>query len=154
VLQEVTEQWRVQLECLVAEFPYFETIPRPSGSGMALYSRYPLESVRTLTLDASTHVGLLVDVNIANTTLTILGMHPPTPISKSKFANRNRQFSEAGSLIRTRRGPRVLIGDFNTTMWSPYFKRLLRDSGLRDARFRTGGNTGSDHRPIIIDLRI
>jgi endonuclease/exonuclease/phosphatase (EEP) superfamily protein YafD len=82
----------------------------------------------------------------------------------------------------------VLIGDLNTTMWSPYFSELVKGSGLRDARLgfglkptwpmplpalfqipidhclvsddievlgvRTGGATGSDHRPMMFDVRV
>lgn len=84
--------------------------------------------------------------------------------------------------------PKLLVGDFNTTMWSPYFADLVKDSGLRDARtgrglypswnaalpaflripidhclvgdkievesLETGNYTGSDHRPLILNVGI
>lgn len=155
---------------------------------MAVLSRYPFEDAETLTLDSSTHIAIRARVNVAGTPVSVLSLHPPTPVRTDKFNNRNQQFTRAASLLRTTSGPRFLIGDLNTTMWSPYFADLLRESGLRDARrgfglmpswpvplpaflqlpidhclvsndivvegIRTGARTGSDHRPLIVDMKI
>ena len=188
VLQEFTPEWRDHVQDdLSAEYPYYEPITRPLGAGMALFSRYSLTGVEVLILDASTHVAVLARVNVDGTMVTMLALHPPAPVQSEKFANRSRQFNEAALLMRSISGPKVLIGDLNTTMWSPYFRELVKDSGLRDARLgfglqpswpmplpalfqipidhclvsddievsavRTGGTIGSDHRPLIFDVR-
>jgi endonuclease/exonuclease/phosphatase (EEP) superfamily protein YafD len=188
VLQEFTQKWLDETRVLAAEYPYHETAPRPGGSGMALFSRHPLEGAEVLTLDASSHLAMLARVNVGGVAVHILSLHPPTPVRTDKFVNRNRQFAEAASLLRRLEGPRVLIGDLNTTMWSPYFGDLIRDSGLRDGRLGfglmpswpvplpvplqipidhclvsdavvverivTGRRTGSDHRPLVVDVRL
>lgn len=105
---------------------------------MALFSRYPLDEAKTLTLDASNHVAILARVKVDGTSVSILALHPPTPISPVKFSNRNRQFREAADIMGAIKGPRFLIGDLNTTMWSPYFRDLTRRSGLVDARLGRG----------------
>jgi endonuclease/exonuclease/phosphatase (EEP) superfamily protein YafD len=186
VLQEFTEEWLEQTRGLISEYPYYKAVPKPGGAGMAIFSRYPLEEVAVLNLDASAHLALLAKANVRGTPVSILALHPPTPVRTDKFLNRNRQFTEAASLLRVIKGSRLLIGDLNTTMWSPYFTDLTRGSGLRDARLgfglqpswpmplpaflqlpidhclvsdevsvegiRTGARTGSDHRPLIVDL--
>ena len=188
ILQELTEEWQKQTEDMISHYPFHKVTPRPGGSGMALFSRYPLEEVRILNLDSSTHIAILAKVNIDGTLVSILALHPPTPVRTDKFLNRNRQFSEAAAIFRARKGPGILIGDLNTTMWSPYFSDLVRNSGLRDARLGfglkpswpmplpailqlpidhclvsaevsvqgigTGRRTGSDHRPLIVDVRV
>ena len=188
VLQELTPAWADQLHHLASEFPYVEAIPRPSGSGMGILSRYPLTGVEVLTLDSSTHVALLVTVQLEGAPVALLSLHPTTPVSPFKFTNRNRQFSEAATRLRAMKGSRILVGDLNTTMWSPYFQSLVRESGLIDARLgfglsaswpnplpgflqipidhclvseevevtsvKTGPRTGSDHRPLVVDLRV
>jgi len=188
VLQELTEAWWKQIQVLEADYPYHKAVPKPGGSGMAVLSRYPLEDVEILTLDSSTHIALRASVNIEGTLVSVLSLHPPTPVLNAKFKNRNEQFTRAAAILRTTNGPRVLIGDLNTTMWSPYFVDLVRESGLRDARqgfglmpswpvplpaflqlpidhclvsedvmiagIRTGRRTGSDHRPLIVDVEI
>ena len=188
VLQELTEEWRENTHVLTEKYPYFELAPRPGGSGMAVFSRYPLTDVRTLSLDTSGHVALMARADVGGAAVTILGLHPPTPVTAIKFADRNLQFKEAATILRQVAGPRILVGDLNTTMWSPYFGGLEQDSGLRDARLgfglktswpmplpsflrlpidhclvsndvevssvRIGGRVGSDHRPLIVDLRL
>jgi endonuclease/exonuclease/phosphatase (EEP) superfamily protein YafD len=105
---------------------------------MALFSRYPLAGVEVLALDASTHLAVLARINVDGTVVTLLSLHPPTPVRTHKFLNRNKQFSEAAALLRSSKGPRVIVGDLNTTMWSPYFQKLLAESGLRDAKLGFG----------------
>ncbi len=138
VLQEFTEEWQKHLHGLDVQWPYSTVIPRPGGSGMAVFSRYPLEHAEMLTLDASTHPALLVRVNVEGIKLTVLSLHPPMPARADKFANRNEQIVNAASIMKEAKGAKVLIGDLNTTMWSPYFTDLIRESGLRDARVGFG----------------
>lgn len=188
VLQEYTQAWHEQLQSLNSKYPYSKTAPRQGGSGMALFSRYPLEGAEVLNLDASDHLSILARVIVEGLALSVLSLHPPTPMRPDKFANRNEQFTRAAAIMRGTQGSKLLIGDLNTTMWSPYFVDLVRGAGLFDTRqgfglkpswpvplpallqipidhclvgdgitvemVRTGGWTGSDHRPLVIDLRL
>lgn len=138
VLQEITEEWQNRLEVLSPQYPYSKIVPRPGGSGMALFSRHPVEEVEVLTLDASTHPALFAKLNVEGTRLSLLALHPPTPVRPDKFSNRNQQLARAASLMRATPGAKLLVGDLNTTMWSPYFRDLIRESGLRDARLGFG----------------
>jgi endonuclease/exonuclease/phosphatase (EEP) superfamily protein YafD len=187
VLQEFTEEWWNHTQILNFDYPYYKAVLKPEFSGMALLSRFPLEEVEILTLDDLTHIALRARVNIAGITVSILVLHPPPPIRRDKFLSRNKQFTHAASILKSTTGTRLLIGDLNTTMWSPYFTDLVRESGLRDARrgygirpswpmplpvflqipidhclvsddimikgIRTGRRTGSDHRPLIVDMQ-
>lgn len=186
VLQEFTEAWRSNLNNLTTLYPYAKLAPKSGGSGMALFSRYPIEAADVLELDASGHPALHVRTNVEGIRLSILALHPPTPVRWDKFSNRNLQFARAAPLIKADPEPKLLIGDLNTTMWSPYFSDLVKGSGLRDARLgfglqaswpmplpaplripidhclvsddisiqgiRIGARTGSDHRPLIVDV--
>jgi len=186
VLQELTQEWSKQTDKLKNSYAYMEVVPRPAGAGMAVLSRYPLEDVQVLTLDSSTHIAILARVRLNEKALTLLSLHPTTPVTLEKLRNRNQQFREAARLLSTIAGPKILVGDLNTTMWSPYFTELLANAGLREARLgfglgttwpeplppflriaidhclvsnevgvenlRIGPITGSDHRPLIVDL--
>lgn len=188
VLQEVTDEWWANVQILSADYPYYKSVPRPGGSGLVLFSRYPIESAEVLTLDDSTHPALISVINLDGTPLTVFTMHPPTPVTARKFNYRNGQYAQAAALLKAAPEPKLLIGDLNTTMWSPYFTDLIENSGLRDARIgkglypswyailpsflripidhclvgekiaveniTTGDYTGSDHRPLIVDVKV
>ena len=103
----------------------------PSGVGMAVFSRYPLVAKERSRLTfKSREPELKLDWQ---TRFTILALHPTTTVTAWKFKNR-KQFAEAAKIMKATKRPKLLVGDLNVTMWSPYFQRLLRDSGLRDAR--------------------
>jgi endonuclease/exonuclease/phosphatase (EEP) superfamily protein YafD len=153
VLQEVTDTWGEQIKSLAVKYPYFVIEPRAQGAGMAVFSRYPFNDIQPLKLDDSTHLAILAKVSLSGRSLSVLAMHPTTPITGTKFKNRNRQFREASALLKSLEGPKVLIGDLNTTMWSPYFAGLLHDSGLRDARMGLGLKT-SWPMPLPAFLRL
>ena len=141
VLQEVTDDWTEQTKPLKAAYPFSEVVSLPGGAGMAVFSRHAFADVQVLNLDTSTHVAILARLNINEKPISVLAMHPTTPITPTKFKNRNLQFREAATLLNSIKGSKVLVGDLNTTMWSPYFTTLIRRSGLRDARLGFGLGT-------------
>ena len=108
---------------------------------MSVFSRYAFADVKVLHLDSSTHIAILAHLDIKEKTISLLAMHPTTPITPAKFKNRNLQFREAAALLNSIKGSKVLVGDLNITMWSPYFTTLIRSSGLRDARLGFGLGT-------------
>ena len=138
VLQEVTDNWDDQIETLKQKYPYSNIAPGPEGSGMAVLSRFPFQHEQILHLDASTHVAILVKVEVEERPVTLLSLHPTTPITPKKFENRNRQFVEATKLLNAAEGSKILVGDLNISMWSPYFRTLVEKSGLKDVRVGFG----------------
>jgi len=138
VLQEITDDWKEPTQLLQADYPFVKSVPLPEGAGMAILSRYAFAEVQVLHFDFSAHVAILVRLNVKEKSISVLAMHPTTPITPTKFKNRNLQFREAAKLLKSFEGSKVLVGDLNTTMWSPYFTALIRNSGLRDARMGFG----------------
>ncbi len=135
-LAEVTPAWGARLEALRGDYPYSSVLARPGGSGLALFSRLPLEGAEGLDIDASTHPVMRARVVLPRSSLSLLLLHPPTPMRPAKFRHRANQFEMADGLLGA--GPRVLVGDLNATPWSPYFKELLARTRLRDAREGAG----------------
>jgi endonuclease/exonuclease/phosphatase (EEP) superfamily protein YafD len=186
VLLEVTPTlWR-DLEAR-GEYPH--RAARPGlGGGIGIMSRHPLGDPKILDLDDSGQSALATTLYVAGTPVWLLAMHPPPPVNRTWAWYRDRQLASAAALARAAPEARIVVGDLNVTPWSPYYKALLRDAGLRDARvgyglwptwptrlpaslgipidhcfvgdgvavsgFHTGATTGSDHRPIVIDLSV
>ncbi len=68
----------------------------------------------------------------------VLGVHPDAPLTPSWATDRNAQFADLVTYASSSDLPTVIIGDFNCTPWSPYFKTLIQDSGLIDSRLGFG----------------
>jgi endonuclease/exonuclease/phosphatase (EEP) superfamily protein YafD len=65
--------------------------------------------------------------------LTVIGTHPPPPRGQKGSVYRNQQLAALARYVNSINGPLLLCGDFNISPWSPYFRQLLRDSGLLDS---------------------
>lgn len=63
---------------------------------------------------------------------TIIAVHAPHPDGLSPFNAQSRQFAEIMAESPDIQ-PDVLLGDLNTTPWSPHYARLLDNTGLKDA---------------------
>lgn len=67
-----------------------------------------------------------------------MAAHPHVPIRKTVFKLRNQQLAELGDYVAQIKTPVVVVGDLNITMWSPYYQRFVRQTGLRNARYGFG----------------
>jgi endonuclease/exonuclease/phosphatase (EEP) superfamily protein YafD len=187
IVQEATAPWVMHLNRLRAQFPYAITLPRRRGSGLALYSRLPLERPEILALGQQQRPGLLVYLTLGSRVLALCTVHPRAPLRRYGLGPRNEQLWAAAAILQRVSPPKLLIGDLNTTPWSPAYRQVVRAAGLRDARqgfgllptwpagwpwvaipidhclvspeimvvqMRTGPPIGSDHLPLIVDLRV
>ncbi len=68
----------------------------------------------------------------------VLGVHPEAPLTSAWALARNEQFADLVAYANSSDLPTVIIGDFNCTPWSPYFKNMLSQSNLNDARLGFG----------------
>jgi endonuclease/exonuclease/phosphatase (EEP) superfamily protein YafD len=134
VLQEFTEQWNIASSVLKSRYPYFKTVPKEKGTGIALFSQLPLQNAEAVDLGEPDRPAINVKILLGKTAVSILTLHPYTPLRTDDFQRRNKQLAAASSLIKGLPRPKVLIGDFNITPWSSYFSRMMRDAELINAR--------------------
>ncbi|MEO0458407.1 MAG: endonuclease/exonuclease/phosphatase family protein [Cyanobacteria bacterium P01_A01_bin.114] len=197
VFMEVDQPWVDQLNTLSDILPYSSGQASPYHVGIMLYSRQPLVNPEINFFGTEINAAVVSQVNFNNQPLSVVAAHPPPPIKSPLFHTRNRQLDQIGQYLQTVESPTLLLGDLNLTMWSPYYQRLERQAGLRNARkgfgiipswptrgtyhqlpdwasllfampidhcllspsihvtdVRTGAETGSDHLPLIVDLRV
>lgn len=134
IVEEIDPRWMDELRPLGITLPYAEWVPRRDNFGIAVLSRLPLAHAEKLMLGRGGVPSLLVEVRLDGRTVSVLATHPLPPGGRRTFEERNSQLSAVAGLARRHSPPFVLIGDLNTTMWSPYYARLVRSSGLVDAR--------------------
>ncbi len=134
VLQEINKTWTKELSPLKNEYEYSKVIPREDNFGIALFSRYPFIDVAQVTLGGTGVPSIIAEIKIKNKVLNFLATHPLPPVSKRYAYDRNLQLNEVAILVENWNYPVIVAGDLNITMWSPYYKDLIRKTGLKNTR--------------------
>lgn len=153
LLSEVTPEWTKALEVLRPDYPYQQLMPNRTGGGLAFYSRH---AITDLGVHGVGNIGLptlVVGLDSPAGRLTLVGTHTTSPGSPKELEERNLQLEQVARLARARSGAVIVLGDLNTTVWSPYFQDLLVASGLEDSRRGFGVQPSWPSIPIPL-LRI
>ncbi len=130
---EYTQFWQQALAPLESKYGYTRQAPQEDSFGMAMYSRLPVDKVDLITLGQPGFWAIDIQLHFAGLTWSVTGVHVMPPVSARASRLRNDQFAELADRLAQRAAPRVVVGDFNCTPWSPYFHDLLSASGLRDS---------------------
>lgn len=137
VLFEITSDFAVVLDDIREQFPYQITQIEDSPFGIALASRLPLDlgAVAFIPSEQFPHIEAMLKLPARATPLALYAVHAPPPVSAEFAEGRNNKLEHIARLAAAQsKATPVVVGDFNVTPWSPYFKRFVSGSGLRDAR--------------------
>src|SRR5215475_3083563 len=134
VVQEVTESWRESLQALHSRYPFTEELPRGGGSGMALYSRFPFERLTISFPEGDARPCILARMDINGVSVSLLSIHPRTPILSERYKLRNGTLSTAADCLHDLPGPKICVGDLNITPWSPYYRSFVERAKLVNVR--------------------
>lgn len=132
--QEVTPRWAKEFAALNTEFPHSRLHPEDEAGGMAVFSRMPFVRAELAPLADYNGPAVIVQINIGNRLVSIVSVHPPPPGGKKNFDHRTEILNQTAAFVNPLPEPKILIGDLNTTMWSPYYKRFVGQIGLKNAR--------------------
>lgn len=132
VIAELTPAWEHRLESIEDLYPHLRVESRQGNFGIGLYSRVPIETADFVPI-AGGNVAVVARLRIGGQPLTVIGAHTYPP-GGGRTDTRDRQLRQLAELVADIDGPCVLLGDLNTTSWSPGFHDCLRISGLRDSR--------------------
>jgi endonuclease/exonuclease/phosphatase (EEP) superfamily protein YafD len=92
--------------------------------------------------DADTHIldivspGILVTLPLGSGEVEVLGIHPPSPISVERSADRDQELRYVAKWAATQPLPVVVTGDFNASTWSHGFS--LISGGLVNSQLGFG----------------
>lgn len=138
ILQEVTDAWSTAMEVLHDDYPHRRVLSRLDNFGIAVYARQPLQSVDVIDSPPYGFPSLVIRQRLGDRIATYVTTHPIPPLGKAGFKARNEQLASIATIIRSISGPKVLIGDLNTSMWANQHRQLQKSTGLRNARYGFG----------------
>lgn len=134
IVQEVNDGWRESLQALRSLYPFSEELPKGGGSGMALYSRFPFERLPFAFPEGATRPCILARIDIDGASVSLLSIHPRTPIRNDRYKLRNDLLAAAAVCLRDLPAPKICVGDLNITPWSPYYRGFVERTKLVNVR--------------------
>ncbi len=125
--------WSEKLQVLAKSFPYHISAKILE---MELYSNIPLENY-SIQRYGHNRGNLLANLTIESKKVSLIISHTMQPLmfDKDGFKWRNQHLEVGiGRYVKHLTTPVILMGDLNITLWSPYYKKAIHYSGLRNAR--------------------
>ena len=133
LLVEVNQKWIRAMRPIESLYPHYAFQLRNTRSGIALYSRLPLDELRFEKLSQTDRYSAIARLKVEGKSITIVGVHATLPHGANKTELRNAELLAVARFVANEPDGVIMMGDLNTTPWSPAFGDLLRDSGLRNS---------------------
>lgn len=107
-----------KLKDIVPDYPYIAVSGNRNNLDLAILSKYPIEashSERTLPGDVPV---LSADLRVGKELVRLVGVHPYKPLKR--WTKRGRDVAvDAAFQVAAEADNAMVVGDFNTTIWSP-----------------------------------
>jgi len=135
LLAEVTPGSYLEYKDLLADYQYKGYVSNPNFdepfNGMAYFSKYePLNENSFIYFGEGAIPCVSLNIKKNNKIYTIMGVHPYSPVTKTRTLNRNKQLIKLADYVKDLKGPVILFGDLNTSVWLPEFKHLVKTGNL------------------------
>ena len=153
-LLEPNESWLKSLN-LKSKYPHAIEKPLNNKFGIALYSKFAFEAKPLVSLGDDLPNVIIVPVLARGKRVLLSLVHAIPPLSLEYYSQDRRLFRRLATYLRNDPGNVVLMGDFNGTVYSYFYKILTDGASLKDAALGRGiGKTwdvNSDFMHLIID---
>jgi endonuclease/exonuclease/phosphatase (EEP) superfamily protein YafD len=133
LLEEVTPKWEQELKVLKKTYTYRISKPQDDCFGIMLLSKVPLERDKIIEIGTAGVPSIIAEAHFPMGVISVIGTHPLPPMGSIYSSHRNNQLEALPLQVQKQQYPVLLIGDLNTTPWSPYFKNLIEASGLKNS---------------------
>lgn len=130
-LMEMNPGWRKSLEPLLKDFPHRYQTTGVGGRGITLFSRVPMKDAAVLPIGARAEPAIAATLEVHGREVRVFAVHTTWPMAPASARRRNGQLERLAEQARSVTLPLVVVGDLNITPFSPFFKRLLVEGGLR-----------------------
>jgi endonuclease/exonuclease/phosphatase (EEP) superfamily protein YafD len=133
-LLEIDDRWSRALAPLRARYPYHVEHPQQDNFGIALFSRIPLGNVALRRLEHDAVRIAVGELDVAGRRTVLLLAHPVPPAGGGPARLRDRQLDALARIRNEFEGREaIVIGDLNTSPWSPRHARLETLAHLANA---------------------
>lgn len=138
---ETNHAWEEALSVLQDSHPFTHKVALENTYGMHLFSRIKIEH-------SQTHYFVSNDIpsfeahlqTIDGFSFVLWGVHPPPPSPTEQKNSRERdgELMSIAKVVRVSTQPTIVVGDFNTVVWSKTSRLFRKTSQLLDPRMGRG----------------
>jgi endonuclease/exonuclease/phosphatase (EEP) superfamily protein YafD len=139
LIQEATVRTKYKLNELTKDYPYVIDDAQEGPYGMLIYSKIPIEHAFQQKFDLSWNKYTVLHLKTPKKKMpfVLYELHatsPAHPAHLAKIEQRKHELNSIAEIISADKIKNViLVGDLNTTPYSPYFRTLEKISGLRNS---------------------
>lgn len=139
-LLEVNQNWLDETSAVTGAYPHTILRPEEGAYGLALFSKVPVRELETSPyVEGGIQTALVVELELEEVPVTLMLAHVRAPTSPQKAALRNTQLGKMAEMLAAYgSGEQILIGDLNTTPWSPYYQNLEAEAHMANAALGQG----------------
>ena len=139
-IAEATPKWRDALKSLKKDWPHQVDKAKPGSHGMLIFSKRPLSHIDTQYLGSPTIPTIFFQLTWQERDIQFISLHPLPPVCWNCFISRDKNFLEIAEIINKQPKdlPTIVLGDMNTTMFSPSYKTFIKRTALENARLGQG----------------
>lgn len=135
---EASDHWVEPLSTLQDILPYSYPTETFQEKSIRLFSRYPLQNPQVRYFGDFSRPNILTSIDYNGQTILLVGVHFVAPITNPRLQLRNLELDELGQYLEKTHTAAIVLGDLNTTMWSPEYHKLVAKTGLINSRHGFG----------------
>lgn len=132
VLLESSFEWEDSARYAGLPYRFVAVVPAGRLSGVTVLARPDLDP-RLVATPFAPRQAAAVEVDLDGSRMVVLGLHPPSPTSGGRAAERNRLLEESGEWAAAHTLPVLLVGDLNATPWSAAYRTMRWRGRLSDS---------------------
>ena len=145
LIQEVTPEILERIKVISAHYPYIISNEKQGPFGMALFSKMPIKKHERRHFKESVNEYTITSFSTPyqNIGFRLIELHAFSPARDISSKQRRSELENIAIVASSLSGENtILIGDLNTTPYSPYFQDLEKNSKLR-CSMRGNGFSGT-----------
>ena len=137
VLEEVNQKWFEALRPLKESYPYEVYALQEDNFGIWALSKVPISEHQIVYWGEAGKPTVSLRFPLDTTTVQLIATHPLPPTSPTYTYLRNNQLMTIAQQVREEENL-IVVGDFNTSSFSPVFQAFAESLDLQDSRLGRG----------------
>jgi endonuclease/exonuclease/phosphatase (EEP) superfamily protein YafD len=134
IMQEVDLDWHNRMLALNETYPEAMHTSRWPGDKMDLGEYGKQAPVEVELADALDLPATVTTYAVNGQPVRLMNIHTRSPYTTGRARQHEEEFEKLTAWVKETDGPLIVAGDFNSTPWSPLFRKLLAETRLQQAR--------------------